>query len=297
MAEVVVHPGFVRTATTTLQEAVFSTLPGVNYLGRPFGDPDLAASVYALCRIDGVRYEGAAVRETLNSRLVEGRISVLSYENLSSYKCKDKQLVAERLKHVFPEATILFTIRNQRDLVRSWYTFVRRPPRDFVTFDAWWTGLAADPTRNVLDDLNFDDIIACYERLFSVERVHVIPYEMLRDDPDTFARGVAAATGLGQAGIARAVRSSSLNAGASRRQLAWSKFLSEYVPRIAVRAGRQVAPGWMATRVNRWQAGGPRAQLTLSSDQERLIASLCADGNRALAKRRNLPLAEFGYPV
>ncbi|MCC7517538.1 MAG: sulfotransferase [Pseudomonadales bacterium] len=97
---------------------------------------------------------------------------------------------ADRLKALFPNAKILFIIREQRSLMRSLYKTmvvwgmphgIKRllHPKD--------TSLA--PQFN-LDYLRFDLATAYYQQLFGAENVLVLPYEMFAENPQAFVHGI-----------------------------------------------------------------------------------------------------------
>ena len=295
VSRVVVHPGFVRTATTTLQDA-FQTLQGVNYFGIPFRHEAIEGALKAMLMADGTRYQADAARQALQQHAENDRLNVISYENLASFKAKDKAMVAQRLKAVFPEARIIFTIRNQRDMVRSWY-LLKRARTACVPFDDWWARAGRNPHRSILDDVNFDEIVRCYEGLFGVEHVGVFLYEQLRDDPDAFAANMAAFAGIDAVALAAALKSRHLNAGMTARQLAWGRARADWVPDALATWWHRHEPKGVARRFEAWQARGDRAQVSLRKKQDQLLSSLCAEGNRRLMTQRGLPLAEYGYPL
>lgn len=297
MPKVVVHPGFVKTATSTLQMAVFPKLEGVNYLGMPADDPKVASAISALCQVDGVRYDSASLRGALTRHLDDERINVISHENFTYYRSKDKSLIAYRIKELFPDAKIIFTIRNQRDLIRSWYLQKRRPHRPFMSFKTWWKNITMYPYRTILDDVEFDSVIGCYEQLFGPENVGVFLYEVLRDKPDLFSRDVAALTGMNADAMTRALERNRLNPSVTTRHLAFSRFVTNYVPAALADTFEAAVPVKAMARFREWQARGARPKIRLSTKQDRYIINLCAAGNRRLAERRGLPLQQFDYPL
>ena len=97
---------------------------------------------------------------------------------------------ADRIKQLFPDARILFIVREQRQLMRSLYKTmmvwgmphtIKRllNPRD--------TSLA--PQFN-LDFLRFNLATAYYQQLFGNDNVLVLPYELFIEDPDFFTRAI-----------------------------------------------------------------------------------------------------------
>jgi len=96
---IVIHPGMVKTATTSLQELVFARHPDITFLGLPAPSPATKAAIHQNCQTDDIDYDHQSVANVLRPLAAEARdgVAVLSYENFALYESKDKGLVAERL--------------------------------------------------------------------------------------------------------------------------------------------------------------------------------------------------------
>jgi hypothetical protein len=93
---------------------------------------------------------------------------------------------ADRLKQLFPDARILFIVREQRQLIRSLYkTLVTwgMPHSIERLLHPKDTSLA--PQFNV-DFLQFDLAAAYYQQLYGADNVLVLPYEAFSEDPAAF---------------------------------------------------------------------------------------------------------------
>jgi hypothetical protein len=75
----VIHPGFAKTATTSLQQGVFARHPQIHYLGVPAPDPALDALLRRIPREDSTRFDLEAARAALAPHLAPppGRIVAL----------------------------------------------------------------------------------------------------------------------------------------------------------------------------------------------------------------------------
>jgi len=96
------------------------------------------------------------------------------------------------LAELFPNARILLVTRGFRSMIRSVYAeWVRRGLglnlADFCARMAETTGG---------DLLDYDHVIALYQRAFGADQVLILPYELLRDDPVAFVRELESWLGL-----------------------------------------------------------------------------------------------------
>lgn len=202
-ASVLVHIGFHKTATTYLQNELFSReglgfvqysrqLSG-NLVHQQFGRLGPFETVSA----EVVHQVRAAALEAAN----HGLLFVLSHERLSGYPASggyDSRLMADRVAEVFPEARILIVIREQLSLIRSVYGQVIADGGCASLRSFLYTGrspLARVPPFR-LGFYEFDKIIAYYQQRFGVDNVLAIPYELLRDNHEEFVNRIGAfATG------------------------------------------------------------------------------------------------------
>ena len=199
---IAIYAGFVKTATSTLQRGVFSRHEGINYLGLPARDDRLAAAIHAIAKADSVRFDTSRIRGIVDDYLnvAGGRdLDLVSYENFTLYESRDKGVIARRLKDIFGECKIIFTLRRQEDLVKAWY--LQKLPKyisgnNFIAFDDWLDLKIQEFHKSIMDDLNFDETISCYENLFGRERVEIFLFEHFRQDAADFGKRMAAFLGI-----------------------------------------------------------------------------------------------------
>lgn len=288
---VVVHPGFVKSATSTLQRRVFARHPDIAFLGIPAPTPELEWAIRHICHADGVHLERERLSEVLRKAVGEaapGRIPLVSYENFALYESTDKELIAERVARLFPEARVMFTIRRQQDVVRSWYLTKLRhrlKRKAWIPFDEWYELAEEEPWHSILDDLAYGRTIGCYLRLFGRDRIGVFLYEELVRDPDLFAGDISAFLGVDAGRFRDLLEGARENVSMSQRYLSFWKRAAPLLPRKWVRKG--------AMRLS--MRGGPTARIDLSPQTEADLRERVADDNAALAARFGLDLAGHGY--
>ncbi len=182
---VLLHPGFHKTGTTFLQEEVFA-------------DPRLFRVFWRHEEVDrlvnrphDLDFDPSAARADVASwgPTPEGLIDVVSSETLCGnmfFGSRESATRARRLRAIFGDAKILFTVRSQSPALRAIYVqyvkmggaaapeafFDERPPVNYVRFDP----------RAV----EFHRLVELYAELFGAAHVLVLPQEMLRRQPQAF---------------------------------------------------------------------------------------------------------------
>ncbi len=295
------HVGFVKTATTTMQKVVFPALRGVNYLGIPASDPELDAAICGLCQTDGIKWSAEQTADIFSRPLGSDRLNLVSYENYALYESKDKTTVAARIKTLFPEAKIIFTIRRQSDLVESWY-FQKLGVRmtSYKSLKRWIDDLPENKSFTIFDDINFDDCIRHYESVFGSGNIGVFLFEELRASPAAFAKKLAAFLELGREDeetIASLLTENNRNPRLTARHIALAKFATYIAPGILYRGFGRIMPAPVKDMFENWLARGGTPRATLTEGHKKLIHDMCAQGNRALAERHGLDLEKYGYPL
>lgn len=168
----VVHIGFHKTGSTWLQGQVFPNAQGV----IPTTDDKLA---YYLIRdlTNGEEFRRDTFAAFVNE--APGRL-LLSYEGIVGSPWNlgvtaDER--ADRLSSVVPDADIVVVRRDPAELRRSLYV---------QWIQQGGAGTEADFEASVLnrDYLDIDGGIARFEKRF--DRVHVFPYEVLKNTPGAF---------------------------------------------------------------------------------------------------------------
>lgn len=300
----IIHPGFIKTGTTSLQQFLFGAHPQLHAFGHPHQSPLDTRLSEALRAIDGFGDDpqvlGAAVADAV-AAWPDGRVPLLSDETLTA----DPRLAAataRRLHRHFPQARILFTLRRQEDLIRSFYGRHGRVLGDapapytnrHVSFAAWLEHASRQAPAGVLGMADFARTIELYRGLFGAQRISIVLLEEWMTDPDAFARRLSAILGI-DAGTARRLLGDRRTHGQdSARMVRYDRFSRRFPDAARVASHlphgvRGVAGAFLrrgATHRAAWPPGW----------RERLRERY-APGNRELVERYGLPLREHGYAV
>jgi hypothetical protein len=264
----VIHVGFAHSGTTSLQETLFSRRRDIFYAGVPYSD--LGGLFSWIKYLDPERYDHAAAerhcRELIFDRMRRNQRLVISDETLVEQPeiyytpaMMPLGVIAERLRALFGECMILFTVRCQFRYVISMYKVLRRnyadlANREIESFEDWFAGNQTQVSNLYLRNLDYAPAIRIYQRVFGREAVRVLPLEIA-----SFYGPRPYLARLGEL----------LDLSISPQDLAG------YGPRN-VSTGRDVS---------------------LDSAQIRLIRERSVAGNAFLAETFDLPLQLFGYPM
>lgn len=294
-----IHVGLPKTATTTLQRAVFACHPGLRYLGRPYPDAQLAAIMDAVMGENGEDYDGARQRAALDaytaSVLADERPILLSDERLTDSRFVDQALIAERLRALFGPARIIVTVRNQLDLLKSLYVYRMAATNRFYRDMEEWLAEEerAEPGR-LVGLLRYDRLVDLYAGLFGSANVHVLLTEQLAADPEAFFARLCPILGI-DAGVAAALAAGRReNARVSRRLLLYRALRRRIFPRTTF---SRFYPSGFKRRFDLFLAADPDWEPPLPADRAAELSRMYGESNRRLAADCALPLGTYGYPL
>lgn len=300
-AQLCIHIGFPKTATTTFQQHVFPLHPDIDYVGKfipGFGyrTDTLATTVGGLIACDSTVFDGVtALRDEIATmaRASTRRLLLLSSESFVQEQATDRGLVAARLFEAFGPCRILITIREQLSIIRSFFTmhgqygqylFLAKDeeePFDLPLSMVDWLKFALRlPDRNFPSTIRYVDIIDCYCGLFGRDNVGLFVYEELVRDPVAYVRRMANFLDVDSAEMLQ------LQAGRHEHRSRPRMTPIMPMPRrllkwLASPFRTSLAPAAPSTEI-------PEPWLSLLSDQYR-------PGNRRLAESYGLPLERYGY--
>lgn len=212
----VLHIGLNKTATTWLQQSVFSAVRSHRLLGRQAVTD--RPVVEAVARMQSERYRAGELRAAVKGD-GDCRPAIVSDEGLSSTlryrEWADFQRTAQRAHHELPGAKVLLVLRAQKRLGRSSH-------RQYVKLGGTSSLVRFLSESDVPDYATFTeryDLLAIYELyrdLFGADRVVVLPYENLQIDPAGFLDELCARLDLD---LAADDRSRALRSGARNQSL------------------------------------------------------------------------------
>lgn len=314
MVDLFVHVGYPKTATTTFQRHVFPHHSQIEYLGKfvpgyGYVDDIVGAGINRLIMEDDTRYRGVELlRERLtHHRSNSGRLALLiSSESFVQEWATDRGLVARRLHAACGPCKIIFTIREQLAIIRSFfglhgrfgqYLFLAKSELERarlpLSMDDWlkFTFRAFD--KNFLSTILYHETIDYYCRVFGSENVGVFLFEELQINKVEYVNklcsfmGVDTSEALALLGNKRELPSLSKMELFKLKLFAYLGVQYEY---DMVTDSRMGIPPLMSKLLGNATVKIPASWLP------RLIA-LYRSGNRALMEQYGLPLDKFNYCV
>ena len=300
----IIHPGFIKTGTTSLQDFLFFVHPQVFALGHPHRPGVDARIAHALRRIEGFDADPQELRKALTTALEAcpaNRVSVLSDEGLTGVPHLTA-IIAKRLHDHFPQARILFTIRRQQDMIRSFYGRHGRvlvntpaPYKDrHVGFPAWLEHAWLNRPDNVLGVADYARTIEIYRALFGAERISVFLLEEWTADETAFANRLSSVLGVDAATTRQLLAHRHTHAQETSRYVRYDRLRKRFPIADHLMANlpaglRAVGGGFLAR--------GDRQQVEYPPGWQDKLSELYRDSNQQLIERYGLALREHGYAV
>lgn len=336
MTEVFLHVGFPKTGTTFLQEVCFPHLKGVHAVIQRYPSPPtgMIKRLWRLAEAYPLFIDMDENRAEVN-RFVEGITDgklLISSERLVGdilWTFHDHVRVTDGLHDLFPSARIILTIRRQDDFLESLYRMYVKsyfyPTIDgFLCytdgqFRDWIRPPLVFPSINVWR-LNYHVYAQNYAAAFGRKNVTVLPYELLRDDPERFHTALAEFMAI-EPYFPR--DSTIVNRGYSRLSCRIALALNRFVrdPQWESRPWRVIPHHPLTGYLSRIDRHGPahrtfdaiNRRLSLQyalenvdrihysrgniidDEKRRLILEIHRDSNRRLDEEYGLGLRQYGY--
>lgn len=323
MRKLFVHIGYPKTATSTLQEFVFPELENIQNLGSELSS--LIQDVYYAgenaCKrkhdlykaqldmiVSGSKYESFIYsNESLTSHSMFFRFQPHPY-----IWTADPNLIARKISTVFAETEVfdeihpIIVIRKQEELVRSMYAQVYnivfkrfRATRTFERFLDYAFNLCED--RFIVDALFFEDVVRTYDELFSPERVHVLAYEELKDNPKAFADQLGSTLNSDKLRILKALKDNDMNRRSSSAgiYLTDERSITELMGLLKLRLMRNKSLGigntWLVRKLSGIYVPSRKMKIMMPDRYVERCKELFSESNKRLSLSRELHLERFGY--
>jgi hypothetical protein len=300
----IIHPGFIKTGTTSLQDFLLFAHPQVYALGHPHRSALDVRISQALHRIEGFDDDPEELRNALAMSLdacPTDCVPVLSNETLTGDPSQTAT-IARRMHHHFPEARILFTIRRQEDMVRSFYgrhgrVLVNTPApygNRHVSFEAWLEHAHRNLPDGILGVAHYARTIEIYRTLFGAERISILLLEEWVADEEVFADRLSTILGIDAASTRQLLRNRRTHGQETVRYVHYDRFRKRFP--AAGRLMSHLPTGIRAFGGGILKGGGTQRVEFPPGWTERL-QNLYRRGNQELMERYALPLREYGYAV
>lgn len=204
----ILHIGYPKTGTTTLQNNLFDIHPEIENIGKPFSHPSLDV-IQQICKeISNTKSNlfehnfnkhKYALRKIFNN--CTSKKIVLSHEHLIGYwnKHSNDYYLFKRIYDLFYytlpktcQLKILLTIRNQQNLALSSYVEKKFSLFNDYNLEKFMYEGTNNPYETIIfKDLFFMDKVKTIEKFFSKERIYILVYEDLKHDLGKFCSNIS----------------------------------------------------------------------------------------------------------
>lgn len=310
----VLHIGFPKTGTTTLQRHLFARHPEIAYLGKHvpgygFANDSIGPALESLARSSLTGWRGGdELRDSVRalSETAQGRTVVLSSETLLHVTVTDPAIVCRRLYETFGPCRIVVTIREQLAAISSFFGMhgrfgqylmletsewehVRFP----LTMDMWLELSRRSLDHSYLGLIRYHQTLKPFLDTFGEDAVLVLLFEDLVEDRqgflDRLCRFMDVDSGLAGSLLDGAHETQNL----SRRELAMYR-ISGLLPGAHIDTlARREQRGLLST----WLKGGAPAATGIPAKHRPFLTEIYRHENSKLGKLLDLDLAARGYAV
>ena len=304
MTKVFIHPGFPKTGTTTLQDYFLGPHPKIVDLAQPYS-PQTKEIEAAIIEPDGYFDQekfDALLRPALDG-CGEDQVMVFSEEVLVRDRATRK-VIAERLYNLYPQAEVIFTIRNQFGCIQSYYAAAGRQLRlvpspykeRHVTLKNYLSHAESRWQFSYLSTIDFYDSIRFYEELFGKDKIHILLFEDFIHDTKSYIENLCAILSIDSKGAYDLFSGKHSNSRSTENLVRYHKFRSLFLPSRRLSG---VIPGGQFLKAVLEKAlwrGDPH-KVDIPEEWKVRLGDRYKQGNRILMQRYGLPLGKFSYPL
>jgi hypothetical protein len=285
-----IHVGYGKTATTALQENFFPRHTGITYLGKPFHSTRLEEFIRNLIMEDSSSYSSEPIVHYTSS-LDPAKTYVISEELITS-RSRDMGLMADRISKAFPSAKIIFTLREQISLIKSFYAnhgrILKNVPGkakgSFVSLEEWLSFSFDNLESSFPGRLMFYDVIKRYESVFGRQNICILLFEELIEEPMSFAAKLSDFIGVDIGESEKLICSlPKSNARDSAAEVNYAKLRSSFLPGMRLSAVIPFAPK-LKKGLSTLIFGDKAVNVQLSPEWTDKIRSIYAEQNRKLER-------------
>jgi len=318
MIDNIIHIGFPKTGTTSLQKGYFLQHPDFIFQGQPCISDKLRRLVELdILTKSELEYDHETVTGGFQDEIAvlrkqkPGKVFVFSHEALT-YRTEsfttDMAEIARRLHDIFGEAKIVITIRRQDEMFCSLYQQAVQGGC-YVSFSNYLDYYMGVYYMSFLPLLKYIPLINCYEKLFGKENVLVQCFEKMKADPNSYFSNLSRFCSVKNIDIT----CSHENKGFGRRGVFLQRIANRIFPYDSGRPlihpslRRSGEKQKLSFRVlyktyTNLLTKGIDSFLTFAGKIRvprkwlPIITDLYADTNKQLCEEYDLPLKKYGYP-
>jgi hypothetical protein len=322
-SSVAIHVGIAKSASTTLQKQLFDKHPEINFLGiYPLGNigtnsKDINKNNPYLQDSKVKEFHSQLVQKSpeqldhetiyeLKRHIEEtyfssDNLNLFSNERFTSvfFSYPDIYEKANRLKELFPNAIIIFLIRNQLDVIKSQYRDHPFDPNDLihgkpVSIEEWIDLDLKKEKYSYIKSLDYNKIINYYETLFGKEHIGVFLFEDLVKDLNSFSNEISNFCEIDKNKTIQLLKNKTENTGVSSQYNKIRQLKRKMIPGIEI---KKFIPSFLMHFLINTLKTGKKHKIEIEDNHYNQINNLFKSSNSTLQKKYNLNLSKYNYPL
>jgi hypothetical protein len=298
----IIHIGFPKTGSTTLQDHLFNYLPNTEILGQPRSrvDEGIQKIIHALTDCETLEFDDEKVKGEIDHIFSAQRL-IVSEETFSTGSSLSGRVsryeIAHRLKSLFPHSKVVVVIREQQSIIRSFYLQSRKINKGAIpVFNDWFAEAAENSHKeNIFQYFHYGKIIAVYEKLFGHKNIKIVLFEDFVNNRASFFEELLRFMDYELSPeikkILTRLATAHENQPLTHRQELFFRlrpFLKPFIKLLNANVKKR-----LLSFLNR----GKNLQVELNEEQQQAVFNLYAFGNAELMKNYKLPLDKYKYAL
>lgn len=318
----IIHVGYPKAASSTLQRGFFGNHPNINFMGlwpvNNLGDkegvnvnksvPSLKDSkvssffknITELNSVDYFYSNNHSLMEYIkNHYMCDKKINVFSDERLINNYKNDPGTKLDRIFNLVPDACFLVVIRNQYDIIMSQYADQPFDPRSRelgkkVSLSKWIKICRETYYQSFLASIDYYRVLNYLSNKYGRDKVKIVLFEDLVKNLDRFSNQLEALFDINQSDIYNYLCERKENPKISKRyqQL---RILRRIIP--IDKEFKYLLPLKIRTKIFNYLKKGDSFKTKLGYNEELIIQNLYKASNQKLREEFSLPLDKYNYPL
>lgn len=308
--KIFIHVGSPKTATSFIQKNIFHRHSELISLGKtnPFDSKgeypnkeleilfkELKKKQEFVCSYEKLKL---LYKKEITPHFKKNKKIIISDEGFTNSMFSDNYLKAKRLSFLFPDAKIIYIIRNQIDFIKSFYNMFPAEPFFFCegdkiyTLNEWIDMSIKHINNSYLPTGRYYEIYKVYEEFFGKDNVLVLLYEDFQEKKEFFSKQISSYMNINHHEFYKLAKEiEKVNSAKSHKlQFVTKRFklidcLCPYIPKSV--------KGCVKNNLLSFLPSG----CEINSKNYNIIKDYYRDSNVRLDKELNLNLDRYDYPL
>jgi hypothetical protein len=193
---VILHIGYPRTASTSIQDGIFSGEDYFFSIGKPRNDIALVNFSNKLRKISFIKDQNNSdlKKELINICKKNKKIVVFSDETIIT-RANAYEIILF-FKDVFSQVEVLLTIRSQLTLIQSFYEYKGKILKDVpnpyrfnkVKFNDFYYYYRQHNNNNIINSLDYYNIVKTLKKILGEDKVHILCFEEFVNNRNSWSK-------------------------------------------------------------------------------------------------------------